>query len=161
MNIEALANAYKTVKEGSTVSLIESHEDKNEDGSTSTSEAARTITEVTSDGEKICLGSTCFTLGTPCGGTSSVIDEEEVGSGRRRLATHKKIFERALKGTQCSSCNCKEMKSNCADCCIVSPVPGEGDPCSLSNLCDTGLTCNGSCTCVSSVGYIGISCTSS
>ena len=140
--VEDLAKAYKTVKDGSTVSLIESHEDQNADGSTSTGESAKTVTEATSDGDRICLGSTCFILGIPCAGTSAVIDEE-AGSGRR-LARQKEIFERTLDGTHsflrerklsgpcqkhCTADTCNDDKcKGCSDCSGTEPVAV--DPCS-------------------------------
>ena len=159
--MEDLAKAYKTVKEGSTVSLIESHEDQNADGSTSTGESAKTVTEATSDGDRICLGSTCFLLGIPCAGTSAVTDEE-AGSGRR-LARQKEIFERTLDGTHSflrerqlkkSCCDSKNVPSCCdSKGCVVCSSTGGTTPVAKGVVCGNTICVpadgcgNASCSC--------------
>lgn len=142
--MEDLAKAYKTVKEGSTVSLIESHEDQNADGSTSTGESAKTVTEATSDGDRICLGSTCFLLGIPCAGTSAVTDEE-AGSGRR-LARQKEIFERTLEGTHLFLRERQLKKCDDGTCKGTTPV-AKGVACG-NTICAPADGCgNASCSC--------------
>ena len=110
-DVEQLAKAYNTVKSGSTVSMVstmstpgrrdgadDGEEEGNDDnGYVTISERTDAISSVSLDGYDFCLGDTCFSLGTPCGGDTNDIDDE----GNRRLeraALHRKTFVEIMKG---------------------------------------------------------------
>ena len=108
VSVEELAKAYKTIKSGSTVSMISTifthsaSKDNGKEADASTgfatlSEQTEAIAKASMDGDDLCLGSTCFTLGTPCGGMTNG-DGDTNGRRLQRGILHKDIFIQVMEG---------------------------------------------------------------
>ena len=101
-NVEELAEAYNTVKSGSIVSMVSTTSTPGtrelyslEEGMVSEggiSEHTDAVSTASLSGNNLCLGSTCFILGTPCRGDNS-------NNSRRleRVIAQKDVFLRAMK----------------------------------------------------------------
>ena len=124
-DVEQLAKAYNTVKSGSTVSMVttmstpgrreganddeeDEGNDKANNGCVTISERTDAISSVSLDGYDFCLGDTCFSLGTPCGGDANDVDDEgnanDNTNDRRleRAALHRDAFVEIMKGNSLS-----------------------------------------------------------
>ena len=108
VSVEELAKAYKTIKSGSTVSMISTisthsaSKDNGKEADVSTgfatlSEQTEAIGKASMDGNDLCLGSTCFALGTPCEGVDNG-DGDTNGRHLERGILHKDIFTRVMEG---------------------------------------------------------------
>ena len=186
-DVEQLAKAYSTIKSGSTVSMVttmstpgrregandeeEEGNDKANNGYVTISERTDAISSVSLDGYDFCLGDTCFSLGTPCGGDANDVDDEgnvnDNTNDRRleRATLHRDTFVEIMKGNtlspgslrnnklsrrlQGNGC-CRDVNRRCQDGCTRCPTCVSTTDLCATVRCSDGATCkvhNGAAYC--------------